>query len=86
MLAGIARARLWLDVIMAGRIADTNALAEREGISERSARQLLSLAFLAPDIVEAAASGTLPRGFGVSSLTDLPLDWNEQRRVLGIAG
>ena len=86
LLAGIARARLWLDAIMTGRIADTSALAEREGISERAARQLLSLAFVAPDIVEAAASGTLPRGFGISRLTDLPLGWDEQRRMLGIAG
>ena len=34
LLAGIARARLWLDAIMAGRIADTNALTEQESISE----------------------------------------------------
>ena len=86
LLAGIARARLWLDAIIAGRIVDTTALAEREGISERATRQMLSLAFLAPDIVEAAVSGTLPRGFGISRLTELPLSWDEQRCVLGIAG
>jgi hypothetical protein len=45
----------------------------------------LSLAFLAPDVVKAAADGTLPRGFGVSRLTDLPADWTKQRRALGLA-
>jgi hypothetical protein len=44
----------------------------------------LSLAFLAPDIVEAAADGILPRGFGLSRLTDLPLSWAEQRHKLGL--
>ena len=29
--------------------------------------------------------GTLPRGFGVSRLTDLPASWASQRRALGIA-
>lgn len=46
----------------------------------------MSLAFLAPDIVQAAADDTLPRGFGLSRLTDLPPRWDEQQRVLGIVG
>jgi site-specific DNA recombinase len=46
---------------------------------------ILSLAFLAPDIVKAAAIGTLPRGFGVSRLIDLPVSWKEQRLTLGLA-
>ena len=86
LLSAIAKARAWLDELTAGTIADTAALAMRETISERTARQMLSLAFLAPDIVEAAASGMLPRGFGVSRLTDLTIGWDEQRRTLGIAG
>ncbi|HEY1944750.1 MAG TPA: hypothetical protein VGH40_21765 [Roseiarcus sp.] len=45
----------------------------------------LSLAFLAPDIVKTAVDGKLPRGFGVSRLTDLPANWNEQRRAMGLA-
>jgi site-specific DNA recombinase len=44
----------------------------------------LSLAFLAPDIVKAAVDGTLPRGFGVSRLMDLPAGWAAQRRALGL--
>ena len=57
----------------------------REGLPERSARSILSLAFLAPDIVKAAVMGTLPRGFGVSRLIDLPASWAEQRRTLGLS-
>ena len=70
--------------MMSGTVADTDAIAAREAISERSVRSILSLAFLAPDIVEAAVDGTLPRGFSLSRLTDLSPVWPDQRRVLGI--
>jgi hypothetical protein len=44
----------------------------------------LSLAFLAPDIVKAAAEGTLPRGFGVSRLIDMPVSWAKQRSAAAL--
>jgi hypothetical protein len=43
----------------------------------------LNLAFLAPEIVEAAQNGTLPNGLGLSHMTDLPLAWPDQRQTLG---
>jgi hypothetical protein len=61
LLAQIATARSWLDDLVSGR-ADLKALANREGKTERSARMTVSLAFLAPDIVEAAVEGQLPKG------------------------
>ena len=60
-------------------------IANREGVSERSARMGLSLAFLAPDIVQAAVDGILPRGLGVSRLMDMPPSWADQRSIIGIA-
>jgi hypothetical protein len=45
---------------------------------------MLSLAFLAPNIVKAAVNGTLPRGFGVSRLNELPAAWMKQREALGL--
>jgi hypothetical protein len=53
---------------VAGTVRDTDQLALRENVSERSIRTLLTLAFLAPDLVKAAVDGRLPRGFGVSRL------------------
>ena len=85
LLAAIAKGRRWLDGIVSAAASDIESIAAREGLSERSARMILSLAFLAPDIVKAAVNGTLPRGFGVSRLTDLPASWNEQRQRLGLA-
>ena len=72
-----------VDQIVSDAASDIELIAAREGLSERSARMMLSLVFLAPDIVKAAVNGTLPRGFGVSRLTDLPGNWKEQRRTLG---
>jgi hypothetical protein len=38
---------------------------------------MISLAFVAPDIIEAAAAGRLSRGIGITRLVDLPLSWTE---------
>jgi site-specific DNA recombinase len=84
LLAAIARSRRWLDELVTGSARNTDAIALREKFSERSVRALLSLAFLAPDLVKAAVDGRLPRGFGVSRLINLPIDWDEQRRLLGV--
>jgi DNA invertase Pin-like site-specific DNA recombinase len=85
LLSAIAKGRRWLDDMISGKVEGIEAIAAREGVSERSARMGLSLAFLAPDIVQAAVDGILPRGFGVSRLMDLPPNWAEQRQALGIA-
>jgi site-specific DNA recombinase len=84
LLAAIAKGRQWLANLTSGAVADIETIAVQEGLSERSARMTMSLAFLAPDIVQAAVDGTLPRGFGVSRLTDLPAEWTKQRQALGL--
>ena len=84
VLEAIARARCWLAELSKGAIVDTESLATREGKSERSIRQTLSLAFLSPVIIKAAIEGRLPRGLGLSRLIDLPMDWIEQHRALGL--
>ena len=85
LLIATAYGRSWLDQLVRGNVPDPAAIAARENRSERSVRMILSLAFLAPDIVKAAIGGTLPRGHGLSTLTDLPMDWIEQRKVVGLA-
>ena len=82
LLSAIAKGRRWLDEMISGKVQGIEAIAAREGVSERSARMGLSLAFLAPDIVQAAVDGSLPRGFGVSRLMDMPPNWAEQGTLL----
>jgi len=38
LLRAIARARVWLDELTSGKVKDTRAIAEREGLSERLVR------------------------------------------------
>src|SRR5437764_8650345 len=83
--AYIAKARGCLNQILSDPEAKIETIALREGLPERSARSILSLAFLAPQIVKGAVAGTLPRGFGVSRLIDLPANWNAQLIALGLS-
>ncbi len=75
LLRGIVKARDWLRRLASAEATGLNAIAEGEGVSERSARMTLSLAFLSPVIVRAAIEGTLPRGQAVTRLTEPDLDW-----------
>ena len=44
------------------------------------------LAFLAPNLVQAAVEGRLPRGIGVARLRDAPAEWSRQYAMLGLSG
>ena len=84
LLKAIAQGRRWLNQLTEGRVEDTGAIAAKFDISEKTVRSTLSLAFLAPDIVQAVIDGKLQRGLGVSQMTDLSADWAQQRHQLGI--
>ena len=85
LIKAIARAHRWMDALASGKHLSSATIAKTEGISTRYVGQLLPLAFLAPDIVEAILTGTQPVDLTAEMLikrVDLPLDWAEQRRVL----
>ena len=84
LLKAIAQGRYWLNRIATGSASDISMIAERRQVSEKTVRSTLSLASLAPDIVQAAIDGRLPRGLGVSQMTDLPSDWTLQRKQLDL--
>ncbi len=61
------------------------AIAAQENKSPRNIRTLLSLAFLAPDIIEAIVDERLKVDTTVSDLSvNLPVSWAEQRRYVGM--
>jgi site-specific DNA recombinase len=84
LLKAIALGRSWLQELTDGTVNDTNVIARREDRSKRSVHMTMSLAFLAPDIVEAAIGGQLPRRIGMTRLADLPPDWRKQRDMIGL--
>ena len=56
---------------------------------QREVTRVVYLAFLAPDIVERIVRGEQPIGLDIKRLlamSPLPMDWAEQRRVLGFDG
>ena len=84
LVRAIALGRRWLDELVTGAVAGPEAIASREGCSQRHVNMTISLAFLAPDLVRAAVEGRLPRGVGVSRLIDPPIEWPRQWQMLGL--
>jgi site-specific DNA recombinase len=85
LIAAIATARQWLDELMAGTMQTVEQIANRETCSIRQVNRTITLAFLAPSLVQAAVEGRLPRGIGVARLRDLPTEWASQYEHLGLA-
>lgn len=85
IVKAVALGRQWLNELVSGQVLNTEALAAREQRSKRSIHMLISLAFVAPDIIEALIAGRLPRGIGITRLADLPPSWAVQRKMLGIS-
>ena len=62
--------------------------AKAQGYTNNYFTLLLRLATLASSIVQAIIEGRQPpslTGQRLAKITNLPLDWNEQRRMLGFA-
>ena len=81
LLTAIAKARSWMDDLIAGRVQSFDEIAVREQKVVRHIRFLAPLAFLSPRIVAAIANGDVPAGATVSGLVrSLPFNWAEQER------
>ena len=85
LLLAIAKARSWIDDLLAGRVATFADIAVREGKVERHVRLLVPLAFLSPRIVAAIIDDRSPSHLTVTALARaLPQDWTEQEQRLGL--
>lgn len=87
LIALLTRAHRWFDALREGQHDSIASLAEEQRQDGRDVTRTVYLAFLAPDIVECIARGEQPIGLGVRRLlamSPLPLDWGEQRKVLGL--
>ena len=80
LLNGVVKARGWLQRLVSSEATALIDIAEEEGVSERSVRMTLSLAFLPPVIIQAAVEGTLPRGQTVARLAEPDLVWRQEAR------
>ena len=85
LVGAIALGRQWLDEILSGSVISIDEIAARQHCSTRQVNLTISLAFLAPTLVQAAIDGRLPRGIGVANLRDAPAEWSAQHAMLGLA-
>jgi site-specific DNA recombinase len=79
LVTAIAKGRRWLDALMAGTVTNVDQIACTENCN-----MTISLAFLAPNLVQAAVEGRLPRGVGIANLRDAPAEWSLQHARLGL--
>ncbi len=87
VVRAIVRANDWFDRLATGQVSDLATIARKEGLTRSYVCRVLRLAFLAPDITEAILDGRQPAKLTAERLvrySDLPLCWQEQRRVLGV--
>jgi DNA invertase Pin-like site-specific DNA recombinase len=85
LISAIAKGRHWLDALIGGRITSVAEIAATENCTVRQVNMTISLAFLAPSLVQAAVDGRLPRGIGIANLRDAPIEWSLQQASLGFA-
>ena len=85
LVTAIAKGRHWLDELIAGTVTNVEQIAAAENCTVRQINMTISLAFLAPNLVQAAVDGRLPRGVGIANLRDAPAEWSRQYARLGLA-
>ena len=80
-LFGLGISSTWFEELATGRAETVTAIAKREGVTDRYVSQLIDLAFLSPDIVEASLSGDRAIGLSTKRLvleTELDPMWEAQ--------
>ncbi|MBN8980084.1 MAG: recombinase family protein [Rhizobiales bacterium] len=85
LIHAVVRAHAWLDQLKTGAVKSIHELAQATKLNEKVVRLNLRLAYLAPDITQAILEGR-QGALTLSKIPQvLPLDWSEQRKVLGLS-
>jgi DNA invertase Pin-like site-specific DNA recombinase len=79
LVRNIVKAQRWMAMILSGKTFAE--IADAEGTSKRRVQDVVDLAMLAPDILDAIASGEQPDGLSSDYLikSGVPASWPEQR-------
>jgi hypothetical protein len=84
LVIALARAHRWKALLESGRFSSLEEMAHALKLDRSYVGRILRLTLLAPDIIMAILDGKEPSGLSLGKLTKtLPLDWVEQRKVLG---
>ena len=79
----LRKALKWNQALLDGKASTLTALAEKENVAQRYICDLIKLAYLAPDIIEAIIEGKPSSSLTLDQLKKgISMDWNEQRKLL----
>lgn len=84
LLRALARGFYWQHLLDTGVVEEASEIAEREGLHRVTVNDGLRFALLAPDLVQSALGGLLPRTMSLKVLQrrSVSLDWGEQREMI----
>jgi len=86
LVKALARAFRWRKLLETGIYGTVREIAAVEKVSSSYVSRILRLTLLAPDVVEMILDGRQPANMNLISLQKpLFVDWESQRRLLGIA-
>lgn len=86
LINSIRKAQDWLEQLTSGKVDSVGELAKQEGTTSNFITRMIYRAFLAPDIVRSIMNGTQPATLNsdlLKKIVPLPLDWEDQRKLLG---
>ena len=85
LIKAIVRGHQWFEIRKIGTVSSITDIAKAEKLSQTYVGSVIPFALLAPDITEAILEGTQPIDLNLDRLINLslPIDWAEQRSVLG---
>lgn len=86
LIKALVKAHDWFGMLTSRSVESISDLAKREDVQRTYPSRIIPLAFLASDIVEAILDGRQPIELSLDRLLasmPLPLDWRDQRSVLG---
>lgn len=84
----VTRSQDWAMRLISGRAKSVGEIAETEKVTSTYVTRLAHIGLLAPDLIQAIVQGKQPPTLTahiLANLGTLPLDWNEQRRLLGFS-
>jgi hypothetical protein len=88
LLKALGRGFYWQHLLDKGVVADAAEIARREGLHKTTINNELRFALLAPEIIQAAMDGRLPRTVSLESLqrTTIPVEWGMQWEMVARPG
>jgi len=82
----LRRALIWNQALLNGNASTLTELARKEKVEQRYICDLIKLAYLAPDIMDAIIGGKIPLGLTLDRLKKMfSRDWEKQRQLLGFS-